>query len=54
MPTRFSPGTPSYEAQAGTLAALTLTGAVHVWHVLALSVVLGAINAFDMPIALIG
>lgn len=35
--------------QAGALAALTLTGAVRIWHVLALAVVLGAINAFDMP-----
>lgn len=35
--------------QAGALAALTLTGAIRVWHVLALAVMLGAINAFDMP-----
>jgi len=35
--------------QAFALAALTLTGHVHVWHVLALAVVLGTINAFDMP-----
>ena len=35
--------------QAFALAALTLTGRVQVWHVLALSGVLGVINAFDMP-----
>jgi MFS family permease len=35
--------------QAFALAALTLTGRVQVWHVLALSGLLGVINAFDMP-----
>lgn len=35
--------------QAFGLAALTLTGKVQVWHVLALSGLLGVINAFDMP-----
>ena len=35
--------------QALVLAALTLTGKVQVPHILALAVVLGAINAFDMP-----
>src|SRR6266545_8090214 len=35
--------------QALALAALTLTGRVQVWHVLALAVGLGTINAFDMP-----
>jgi predicted MFS family arabinose efflux permease len=35
--------------QAFALAALTLSGRVQVWHVLTLSVVLGAINAFDIP-----
>ena len=35
--------------QAFALAALTLTGRVQVWHVLALSGMLGVINAFDMP-----
>ncbi len=35
--------------QAGALAALTLSGVVKVPHVLALAVVLGCINAFDMP-----
>jgi MFS family permease len=32
-----------------TLAALTLTGAVRVWHVLALAACLGVVNAFDIP-----
>lgn len=35
--------------QALGLAALTLSGNVAVWHVLAFSVALGCINAFDMP-----
>jgi MFS family permease len=35
--------------QAGALAALTLAGSIRVWHVLALAVMLGTINAFDMP-----
>src|ERR1039457_708764 len=35
--------------QALVLAALTLSGKVQVWHILALAVVLGTINAFDMP-----
>ena len=35
--------------QAFALAALTLSGRVQVWHVLALACVLGTINAFDMP-----
>jgi MFS family permease len=35
--------------QAFALAALTLTGRVQVWHVLALAGLLGVINAFDMP-----
>src|SRR6516225_3235275 len=35
--------------QAFVLAALTLTGRVQVWHILVLAVLLGAINAFDMP-----
>src|SRR5581483_10985673 len=35
--------------QALALAALTLSGRVHVWHILALSLALGAINAFDIP-----
>lgn len=35
--------------QAFTLAVLTLSGRVEVWHVLLLGGFLGAINAFDMP-----
>ena len=35
--------------QALTLAALTLSGRIQVWHILVLAVGLGAINAFDMP-----
>jgi MFS family permease len=35
--------------QAVVLAVLTLTGTVEVWHILTLSLVLGAANAFDMP-----
>ena len=35
--------------QALALAALTITGHVQVWHVLALAGLLGVINAFDMP-----
>lgn len=35
--------------QALVLAAMTLSGSIVVWHVLALSVALGVINAFDMP-----
>lgn len=32
------------------LAVLTLTGAVRVWHLIVLAVLLGVVNAFDMPI----
>ena len=35
--------------QSGLLAALALSGVINVWHVLALSVFQGFINAFDMP-----
>ena len=35
--------------QAFVLAALTLTGRIQVWEVLALAGALGVINAFDMP-----
>jgi MFS family permease len=35
--------------QSGVLAALALAGVINVWHVLALSVFQGLINAFDMP-----
>ncbi|GAB3537429.1 MFS transporter [Pontibacter brevis] len=34
--------------QASTLAVLVLTDAIAIWHVLALSAVLGVINAFDI------
>jgi MFS family permease len=36
-------------AQSLALAALTLTGVVKIWHVIALSAFQGVINAFDMP-----
>lgn len=36
--------------QAFVLAFLVLTDTVMVWHVIVLSVMLGVINAFDMPI----
>jgi MFS family permease len=32
-----------------TLALLTLTGHVHIWHIIALSLLLGVVNAFDIP-----
>jgi MFS family permease len=35
--------------QAFILAALTLSGKIQVWEILALALVLGTINAFDMP-----
>jgi len=35
--------------QAFLLAFLTLTGHVAVWHLIVLSIILGIINAFDMP-----
>lgn len=35
--------------QASVLAALTLTDTINVWLVLALSIMLGVINAFDIP-----
>lgn len=35
--------------QALILAALDLTGTTQVWHLLVLSVLLGVVNAFDMP-----
>jgi MFS family permease len=34
---------------AFALAALTLTGAVHIWHIFTLAALLGAVNAFDIP-----
>lgn len=36
--------------QAAVLATAVLTGAVQVWQIIALSVVLGCVNAFDIPI----
>src|SRR5690606_6475009 len=35
--------------EATVLAVLVLTGAVQVWHIVALSAVLGIVNAFDIP-----
>ena len=35
--------------QAGAVAALALTGLIHVWHIVILAIFLGAVNAFDMP-----
>ena len=35
--------------QSGVLAILTLTGAIEVWHIVALSIAQGLINAFDIP-----
>src|SRR5438270_2123845 len=35
--------------QSLALAVLTLTGVIQIWHVIALSVFQGLINAFDMP-----
>jgi MFS family permease len=35
--------------QATVLAVLTLSGIIAVWHIVALSVVLGLVNAFDVP-----
>lgn len=37
-------------AQAAVLAALVLTGGIDIWHLIALSVVLGTINALDIPV----
>ena len=36
--------------QALVLAALVLTGVIEPWHIVALSVFIGTVNAFDMPI----
>jgi MFS family permease len=36
--------------QAFLLAALTLTGVIEMWHIIALSLWLGATNAFDIPV----
>ncbi|HEX7832982.1 MAG TPA: MFS transporter, partial [Thermoanaerobaculia bacterium] len=34
---------------AGMLAALTLTGVIHEWHLFLLAALLGIVNAFDIP-----
>src|SRR5208283_1084715 len=36
--------------QALVLAALVLTGAIEPWHIVALSLFIGTVNAFDIPI----
>ncbi len=36
--------------QAVVIAALTLTGSVQIWQIMALSVFLGLVNAFDIPV----
>jgi MFS family permease len=36
-------------ASAGVLAALTLGGAVEVWHIVTLAAITGSANAFDVP-----
>lgn len=36
--------------QALILAALVLTGAIQTWHIVALSLLIGIINAFDIPV----
>lgn len=36
--------------QALILAVLTLSGRIQVWHIIALGVVLGCVNSFDMPV----
>jgi MFS family permease len=35
--------------QAGVLAWLTLTGGIQIWEIIVLSIILGCINAFDVP-----
>jgi MFS family permease len=35
--------------QASILAVLSLTGNIEIWHIAVLSIILGCINAFDMP-----
>jgi MFS family permease len=34
---------------ASALAALTLTGAIRIWHIFVLAALLGTVNAFDIP-----
>jgi MFS family permease len=36
--------------QAAVLAVLVLSGVIHVWHLVILSLLLGVVNAFDIPI----
>src|SRR3954453_5609842 len=36
-------------AQSLALAALTLSGVIRIWHLVALALVQGLVNAFDMP-----
>ncbi len=35
--------------QAMILAILALTGTIHIWHIVVLSIILGCVNAFDVP-----
>jgi MFS family permease len=35
--------------QSGALAAMTLTGTINIWSLIALNVVQGVVNAFDLP-----
>jgi MFS family permease len=35
--------------QAAVLAGLCLTGVIQIWHIVVLSIILGCINAFDVP-----
>lgn len=37
-------------AQAVVLAAIVLSGKIQIWHILGLSLFLGSINAFDIPV----
>jgi MFS family permease len=39
-----------YMLQSLIMAALTLTGVIQIWQILSLSLLLGFINAFDMPV----